>query len=96
MFFAETWRVGRGTGLGIGVGTQRLTFKMPAKHLGGNDKEIWYEFQFQREIWAGVRDMTSHMCVWPQSIGMDEIILPQPFSVPILDKIEPKSLNYPL
>ena len=40
MFFAETWRVGRGTGLGIGVGTQRLTFKMPAKHLGGNDKEI--------------------------------------------------------
>lgn len=29
-------------------------------------------------------------------MGMDEIILPQPFSVPILDKIEPKSLNYPL
>ena len=31
-----------------------------------------------------------------QSMGMDEIILPQPFSVPVLDEIEPKCLNYPL
>lgn len=63
MFFPETWRDGRGAGLGVGAGTQRLTFKMPTKHSGGNDKEICYEFHFRREIWAGVRDMTSHMYV---------------------------------
>ena len=95
MFFPETWRDGRGAGLGIGAGTQRFTFKTPTKHSGGNDKEICYEFQFRREIWAGVRDMTSHMYVWPQSMEMDEIISPQPFSVPVLDEIEPKCLITP-
>lgn len=90
----EGWERGRFRGW---RGNSRLKFKMPIKHSGGNDKEICYEFPSQRGIWVGVRDMTiSSIYVWPQSIGLDEIILPQSFSVPMPCKIESKCLDYPL
>lgn len=96
MFFAETWRDGRGAGLGIGAGTQRLTFKTPTKTFKWRWQGDLLWISIPEGNLAGVRDMTSHMYVWPQSMEMDEIILPQPFSVPVLDEIEPNCLNYPL